>query len=102
MNSNMLEHLCCLVPYDSQEAISLKKAAVIAGLSVGTIRNWCEAHGIGRKVGGQWRVSRVALAMFLDGDRRALDMYLDGERTNGIVASYFNRLMPSQKIQTRQ
>ncbi len=102
MSSDTLEQFCCLVPYDSREAISLKEAAAIAGRSVGTIRNWCEAFGIGRKIGGQWRVSRIALAMFLDGDQRALAMYLDGERADGIVARYFERLMPGQKMQNRQ
>ncbi len=101
MNGSMNEPSGCLVPYDSREAISLKEAAAIADRSVGTIRNWCES-GIGRKVGGQWRVSRVALAMFLDGDQRALAMYLDRERADGIVAQYFERVMPGQKIQSRQ
>lgn len=101
MSGETLGHSGCLVPYDSQEAISLKEAAAIADRSVGTIRNWCES-GIGRKVGGQWRVSRVALAMFLDGDQRALAMYLDGERADGIVARYFERLMLGQKMQNRQ
>ena len=101
MNGGMHEHSSCLVPYDFREAISLKEAAAIAGRSVGTIRNWCES-GIGRKVGGQWRVSRVALAMFLDGDQRALAMYLDGERADGIVVRYFERVMPDQKMQSRQ
>jgi hypothetical protein len=40
--------------------------------------------------------------MFLDGDQRALAMYLDGERADGIVARYFERLMPGQKMQNRQ
>ncbi len=94
-------HSGCLVPYDPREAISLKEAAAIADRSVGTIRNWCES-GIGRKIGGQWRVSRVALAMFLDGDQRALIMYLGGERADGIVARYFERTMPNQKMQSPQ
>ena len=36
-------------------------------------------------------VSRVALAMFLDGDGRALRAYHAGDRTRDIVAGYFER-----------
>jgi hypothetical protein len=101
MKATSQGHPSCLVPYDSREAISLKEAASIAGRSVGTIRNWCEV-GIGRKVGGQWRISRIALAMFLDGDQHALRAYLTGERNDRIVVQYFERLMPARRIQNRQ
>jgi hypothetical protein len=37
-------------------------------------------------------VSQVALAMFLDGDRKALKAYLAGERSSDLVRSYFDRL----------
>ena len=37
-------------------------------------------------------VSRVALAMFLDGDKGALGLYLDGDRISPRVTAYFERL----------
>ena len=82
-----------LVPFDRREGVTLKQAAGIAGKSESTLRGWCERHGLGRRVGGgTWVVSRVALAMFLDGNRRALTAYLAGRRTEDAVAAYFRRL----------
>jgi hypothetical protein len=37
-------------------------------------------------------VSRVALQMLLDGDRRALRAYLKGDRESALVRSYYARL----------
>jgi hypothetical protein len=57
-----------LVPFDAREVITLRVAAERANKSESTMRSWCVEHGIGRRVGdGPWNVSRVALAMFLDG-----------------------------------
>jgi hypothetical protein len=81
----------CLFPFDAREAISLQIAAGIAGKSEGTIKNWCLNHGIGRRIGCHWSVSRVALAMFLDGDHRALKAYLAGDRESESVVAYFQR-----------
>ncbi|KQP51500.1 DNA-binding protein [Methylobacterium sp. Leaf108] len=84
---------CCLIPFDRREGLSLAQAAKIAGKSVDTVRLWCLNHDIGRRVGGgSWVVSRVALTMFLDDDRRALKAYLAGSRTEQNVAPYFHRL----------
>jgi hypothetical protein len=80
-----------LIPFDRREALSLRQAAHISGKSVETIRRWCALYDIGRRIGGQWMVSRVALAMWLDGDRRALAAYLAGERAGLLVAPYFGR-----------
>jgi len=80
-------------PFDRRECISLKGAADIAGKSESTLRAWCEEHGLGRRIGGgTWSVSKVALAMFLDGNRRALCAYHAGDRTGAIVAAYFKRV----------
>jgi hypothetical protein len=82
-----------LIPFDAKEAICLKAAASRAGKKDTTIRNWCRDHHIGRRVGGgSWMVSQVALAMFLDGDRRALGAYLAGDRASELVRCYFERL----------
>jgi hypothetical protein len=56
------------------------------------MRGWVEAHGLGRRIGGgTWSVSRVALAMFLDGDERALRAYHGGDRSSDLVMVYFQR-----------
>jgi hypothetical protein len=82
-----------LSPFDRRECISLKEAADIAGKSESTMRGWCDEHGLGRRVGGgPWMVSKVALAMFLDGDTKVLLAYHDGERTDPCVTAYFERL----------
>jgi hypothetical protein len=81
-----------LSPFDKRESISLKEAAAVAGKSESTLRGWCEVHGLGRRIdGGTWSVSNVALAMFLDGDLRALRAYHAGDRTSELVVSYFRR-----------
>ena len=83
-----------LVPFAEEERISIGRAAEIAGRSERTIRNWCVEYGIGRRVaGGPWAVSRVALAMLLDGGLNALAAYRDrGERSSSeIVAGYYRR-----------
>jgi hypothetical protein len=81
-----------LVPFDKRECISLKEAADIAGRSESTMRNWCDEFGLGRRIGGgPWSVSKVALAMQLDGDLKALRAYHAGDRTSDLVAPYFER-----------
>lgn len=81
-----------LVPFDIREGISLAIAAERAGKSETTIRNWCNQHGLGRRVGGGvWIVSKVALAMYLDGDEAALKAYLAGDRCSQAVKLYFER-----------
>lgn len=88
----MFEVCMTLIPYDKREGIPLNVAAERAGKSPGTIRNWCIEHGIGRRVGGgQWIVSKVALAMFLDDDEEALRRYKAGDRSSGCVVTYFKR-----------
>ena len=79
-----------LVPYNPREAISLRRAAEIASRSESTVRTWCGLYSIGRRVvGGPWQVSRVALAMLLDGNDEALSAYLSGDRDGSLVAPYF-------------
>lgn len=81
-----------LCPFDKRECISLKEAAGIAGKSESTMRAWVEEHGLGRRIGdGTWSVSRVALAMFLDGDDRALRAYHAGDRDRDLVMVYYRR-----------
>lgn len=95
-----------LIPFDRREAMTLQKAAEIAGRSESTLRSWCQNRSIGRRVGGgPWMVSRVALQMFLDGDTSALRAYLKGDRESELVISYFRRAgmgVPQQCPQMRQ
>jgi hypothetical protein len=93
-----------LKPFDKREGFSLGEAADLAGKSVGTVRNWCLHHGLGRRVGGgTWVVSRVAMAMFLDDDMVALAAYQSGDRSSPLVAPYFERFnLISQKPQSSQ
>jgi hypothetical protein len=83
-----------LIPFAAEEAISVGEAAAHAGKSERTIRNWCVRPGIGRRVaGGAWAVSRIALAMLLEGDMDALTAYHDGARAQyEPVASYYRRV----------
>ena len=87
----MIEEPQVLRPFHRSEALSIAEAARLAGRSVRTVREWCARVDIGRRVSGQWAVSRVALAMFLDGERDALAAYLHGDRTSRTVMTYFER-----------
>lgn len=80
----------CLIPFDRREGMSTAEAARQANRTERTIRMWCRDHDIGRRIaGGPWLVSRVALAMFLNGDAPALRAYLAGDRRSSDVAAYF-------------
>jgi hypothetical protein len=83
-----------LYPFTVEECTSPQEAEPIAGVTERTIRNWCVVHGIGRRIaGGRWAVSKVALAMLLDGDLEALAAYRDrGARgSSKPVAEYYRR-----------
>jgi hypothetical protein len=80
-----------LRPFNRTEMCTVAEAALTAGRSVRTIREWCARLDIGRRIGGQWAVSRVALAMFLDGDLDALRAYLSGDRGSSTIIEYFIR-----------
>jgi Helix-turn-helix domain len=80
-----------LIPFDLDEALTVAQAAQIAGRRPVTVREWAANYDIGRRVGGRWMVSRVALAMHLDNDRNALKAYLMGDRESETVTGYFRR-----------
>jgi hypothetical protein len=81
-----------LSPFDIRECLTLKQAAAISGKSESTLRVWCEGYGLGRRVGGgTWSVSKVALAMHLDGNRKALRAYHAGNWIDPDVVYYFER-----------
>ncbi len=80
-----------LRPFHRSEVLSVAEAASVAGKSVRTIRSWCLLRDVGRRIGGRWAVSKVALAMLLDGNKEALAAYLTGDRTSSMIKSYFDR-----------
>jgi hypothetical protein len=88
-----------LIPFDIAEAHSIPAAAQIAGRRPVTVREWAANLDLGRLVGGRWMILRVALAMFLDNDRRASKAYLAGDRESETVTGYFRRFgLEPQKI----
>lgn len=91
-----------LDPFVPEEAMTSANAAKRAGITQRTIINWCEAYGLGRIIAGRWRISRVALEMFLDDDQKALACYLAGDREDQIVLRYFANLnVPINLIRRR-
>lgn len=97
--SRATERVHILEPYISYEAMRPREAARIADVTERAIRNWCEAFGLGRKIGKRWAVSRVALHMHLEGNTAALTLYHDGNRCHPAVMDYFRRFdIPLPKI----
>jgi hypothetical protein len=87
--------LYTLVPFSTEESRTIGQAATLAGKSERTVRSYCSIHGVGRRVaGGTWAVSRVALAMLLNGDDEALVSYRDHgvRRRYEPVARYYHEL----------
>jgi hypothetical protein len=88
-------------PYLVDEAITVSEAARLAGKTAVTVRSWAARAGLGRPVGGQWLVSKVALMMFLENDLRALKAYWAGDRESPVVMAYFNKIGvdPKKKLE---
>lgn len=82
-----------LIPFDRREGITIEAAADLTGRDVRTIRRWCVAHSIGRRVAGgrPWVVSRVALSMLLNDDWPSLRSYLKGDRQSACVVAYYEQ-----------
>jgi hypothetical protein len=92
MSSSTMNERLILSPFDLREVLTLKQAAAVAGKSESTMRVWSESVGLGRRVGGgTWCVSKIALAMHLDGNRKALRAYHAGNRSDPNVVYYFER-----------
>jgi hypothetical protein len=81
-----------LRPFDLAEVIGTDEAARRAGVSERAMREWCCRHHIGRRIGGRWNVSQVALQMLLNGDAQGLEDYLSGLRATGTVQPYYEQL----------
>jgi hypothetical protein len=50
--------------------VPVATAAQTADVQPSTVIAWCRRYGIGRKVGGRWRVDPDALAAILAGEAR--------------------------------
>ncbi len=92
MNRTTEDSRIVLRPYNPDEAKSIAEAATRAGIGETTAREWCSRYALGRKRGGHWRVSIVALEMHLDGDEDALALYHAGELQHERVRAYYARL----------
>lgn len=78
-----------LQPFDRSEALSVREASAQTGRKPQTIRLWCARHRLGRHVGGQWAVSKVALRLFLNNQLDGLAAYLAGDRRHADVAAAY-------------
>jgi len=89
-----------LIPWDVREAITVTEAAKVAGCSLVTVRTWAALHGLGRRVGGRWMLSRVALTMYLDGDAKAFrKLFASGEgRPLAALIRRHVKIRPRRKI----
>lgn len=81
-----------LIPWNPAEAMTVTEAAAFARRNPRTMREWAAKFDIGRRIAGEWVISRVALLMWLENDTPALSAYLMGEREAELVAAYFRRL----------
>ena len=80
-----------LLPYNATEALTVREAAALTKRSVRTIREWAARFDLGRRIGGSWQISIVAMQMHLEGNREALALYHRGDRSSPIVTAYFER-----------
>src|SRR5919202_6974416 len=89
----MSKHFCGLLnPFSTAEAMSPGEAEERGGWAVVTLRERAVKYGLGRKIGGRWIFSRVALELFLNGQDEALAAYHRGDRSDPIVVETFERL----------
>ncbi len=80
-----------LIPFTAAESLSIAETAAAFRWSGENIRAWCLKFHLGRKIGGEWKVSRVAFRMFIEGDERSLQSYLQGDRSSPEIILYFQR-----------
>lgn len=48
-----------------RQAIEVIQAEGFNSVSQQTMRNWCREYGIGRKIGGRWKVNEFALRQII-------------------------------------
>jgi hypothetical protein len=88
----MMAPRVALVPFDPREAMTVEAAAKIAGRDTRTIRYWCAASGIGRRIaGGHWAVSRPLFFMRIENRHRELAVFFDGLPLTQVHVEYFER-----------
>ncbi|MBB5754626.1 hypothetical protein [Prosthecomicrobium pneumaticum] len=76
------------------ETVSVKVAAHLVGRDEKTIRAWGRRFGIGAQVGprGRLSINRVGLEMVAHGDMLALAKLRAGDRSDPVVARYFEHV----------
>ena len=87
----MTEESQVLRPYTRAESRSTEEAAAFCGRTRRTMRNWCVQHNLGRRIGGVWAMSIVALDLFLSGEHEAHRLYLRGDRQSPAIAAAYAR-----------
>jgi hypothetical protein len=93
-----------LRPYHAAETLTVRQAAALAKRSARTIRDWVARFDLGRRIGGSWAISSVALLMHLESNREALALYHAGDRSSPIITAYFERCdvpLPRRHTQDR-
>jgi hypothetical protein len=88
----MLKPIGPLSPFRRDLVMSLADASEHSGRALNTTRDWCKRYRLGRKLGGEWLVDRVAFHLFLEGHHDTLTRYLAGDRADPVVVETFERL----------
>lgn len=81
-----------LVPWEPREVMTIANAARFLCQSEANVRRLCARYDLGRRVGGPWAVSRVALTMYAENASKALRLYHQGDRSSPEVVAYYRRL----------
>ena len=82
-----------LRPFDKREAISVSAAARAVGYSPAHMRRLVARYDLGRRIGGgNWKVSKAALRMFVENDAEALAAYHEGRRDDPTVRRYLDEV----------
>jgi hypothetical protein len=80
-----------LKPFSRAESRTTEEAAAFCGRTRRTMRNWCTQYNLGRRIGGAWVMSIVALDLFVNDEQEALRHYLSGDRRHPTVVAAYER-----------
>jgi predicted site-specific integrase-resolvase len=61
----------------SDEIVSLRTAASVAGVSYETVRKWCAKYQFGHREGGRWRIPKDKLLRVASAHVKARAMLAD-------------------------
>jgi hypothetical protein len=62
----LMKGIACMKKTETQY-ISTRYASTLSGVTLATIRNWIQIYGIGKKIGGRWKVDYAKLQILLKG-----------------------------------